>query len=445
MDLFLKDRKVFIAEEHRKRKSLRYWLFRFRSILKNLSYRISGNIISKILALISLPIITRALGPENYGNFSLVTVIINYTAVLITFGIVPFGIREVASGKNPFGVIRQLLSARIIFAAVSILVSALTTWLIYKDDGEFYLVILVSYIAVVAQAFNIDYYFYGSRNMLVPTIAQLSGQVIYVMGAILFIRKPEHLGLLVFFYSLYMLADALVGQISFLALHKRLPEIRLSVQNAIFTLKTTFRLGIASKLELLMTSFPIIIISVMLGSYQLGLFSAAFRFFSILLILYQAIMLTMAPYIVKLKDAGINKKIRYIQLLVAGVFFLGAFMGLFFFGMGEWTVNILFGKSFGESTPILKLICLLMIPFWPVNMALGSVLLYFGYEKKYLYANFFAGGFILLFTPLLITFFSLKGSVIAIGISNLASIIVNMIYINQLLNGRFIKIRIKTR
>ena len=58
-------------------------LRRLKRLFINFSFRSIANLLSKIIGLITLPIITRALGPEAYGNFNLVGIIAHYTSLPI--------------------------------------------------------------------------------------------------------------------------------------------------------------------------------------------------------------------------------------------------------------------------------------------------------------------------------------------------------------------------
>lgn len=425
-----------------KNRRIKTWdrdMFPVGKILKigaNFSTRIMGNIVSKILGIITLPIIARALGPEGFGGFNLVIVILGYSALLVDFGFTTYGVRESAKQKDSTTLVSQIISARLTLALGSILVSALLLVLIFSNNIGFVFTVCIGFIWVTAQASNIDFHFFGKKNMLIPTINQISGQIFYVLAVVFLIRYPSQLRLLVLFYSLYYLWASGLGILVYLKKNHSL-RIRISMRQAWSMLKKTFRLGISARLEMFLSSFPVIIISALLGTFALGIFSAAFKFYTIILLVFQTIMLALAPYLVKLRDLPPPSQRKYIRLLTAFMFGIGSVGSLILYIGGETLLALFFGKSFGAASPLFKLMCVTLIPFTPVTMVLGSVLIYFDLDRKYLLSTLIAGIATLVLTPILVTFASLKGAIWAISLSNMASLITSGCFVNQVLPGVF--------
>lgn len=411
-------------------------LRKFSKFTINFSTRIMGNVISKVLGLITLPIIARALGPGGYGQFNLIIVVLGYTAFMVDFGFRTYGIRESAKQQNSQTIVSQIVSARLMFALASILVSTVVVLFLFSRDLRFVMMVYIGYIWVIAQAVNIDYYYFGNKNMLIPTSSHISGQVLYVLAVIFFIKQPAHLTLLVLFYSLYYMWASFMGISLYLRKNQRI-DIVLSLKQALAVLKKTFRLGVCARVEMFQSSFPVIIISAFLGVYALGIFSAAFKFFTIILMIFQAIMLALAPYLVKLRHLTPGLQRKYIHLLAGAMLLIGSLGSFFFYMGGEMILDLLFGKAFGASAPLFKLICLILIPFTPITMLLGSILIYFDFDLKYLSSTMVSGFITLVFTPLLVHLISLKGAVWAMSLSNFASLAVSAYHVNKIIPNVF--------
>ena len=65
-------------------------------ILFNLSNRVIIVSIGKIFAFITVPFITRILGPEKYGTYNYIIAIASYGALLADWGFLAKGVRDVA-------------------------------------------------------------------------------------------------------------------------------------------------------------------------------------------------------------------------------------------------------------------------------------------------------------------------------------------------------------
>ena len=69
-------------------------------VIKNSIYIYILNFFSTIIPIITIPYITRVLGPEGYGKFSLAFNIITYFSVLVEYGFVLHGSRKIAVIKD---------------------------------------------------------------------------------------------------------------------------------------------------------------------------------------------------------------------------------------------------------------------------------------------------------------------------------------------------------
>ena len=409
---------------------------KFRKIGMNFSTRIMGNVVNKLIGLVTIPIIARALGPESYGQFSLIMVILSYTALIGDFGFSTYGIRESAKQQNSQGITSQIFSARLTLVLAATLVSTLVVFVIFMGKLNFILIVYIGYIWVIAQGINMDFYYFGIGNMLIPTSSQISGQALYALAVILFIKQSTHLALLILFYSLYYLWASSLEIFLYLKKNQTI-AVRFSLKQALGILKKTFRLGISGRLEVFQSTFPIIIISAFLGSYALGIFSATFKFFTFIALIFNTIIMALAPYLVKLRLSPPEMQRKYVHLLMMVMLAIGILTSLFSYVGGEFILDLLFGKSFGAAVSLFKLMCLITMPLTPITFILNALLVYFDFDKKYLHATLSTGFTILVGTPLLVHFFSLNGAIWAISLSIFVNLIVAVYHTNKIIPNVF--------
>jgi len=135
-------------------------LLPFKKFAFNLSTRSLANLFSKVLGLITLPIITRALGPEAYGNYNLVMVIVQYTSLPIgLLGLRSYGIREIAAGRKKTSYAMDILSLQFSMAIISICISLIVAYFIFKANVLLLLAIVLGYLIVFARAFDLEFFF----------------------------------------------------------------------------------------------------------------------------------------------------------------------------------------------------------------------------------------------------------------------------------------------
>lgn len=411
-------------------------------LISNFSIRITGNTISKVLSFVTVPIISRSLGPETYGNYNLIIVILSYTAILINWGFRPIGIRETASGQGT-KTVRDFLSTRLLLSFFSILISTLTTTIIYFTETTILISIFIGFIFVLAQTVNIDFFYFGKGNMLVPTASQIFGQLIYVAGVVIFINNPGDLWKLVGLYGTYNMVTSMA--MICIYLRKEKIPIRLSLKNTFLILGSTFRVGLASKVELLQSTFPILIVSAFLGSYLLGIFSASLRFFTFLLLIFQTANLVLAPYVVKISGSPGLKKILFSRVLTVSVLLFGVACSLFFYFTADLLVPLIFGNEFLQSIEVFRHFCLYLIPFTPLSMILNAMLIYSNNDNYYLISTGIAAVLIVICSLALTHLIGLHGTVLAMAISNFGNIISSMIFNEKICPGLFTGFINKTR
>jgi polysaccharide transporter, PST family len=393
-------------------------------LILNFSFRSSADILIRFLGLITFPIIIRALGPEGYGTFTLITVIMQFTLIPVSLlGLRSYGVREIAERKEKeTNIVSNIISAQLMTIIITIPISLGIVLYFFNSQIFFLKSIIIGYIIIIAYVFNIDFFFIAKKNLIVPTISNLIGQLIFIGGVILFVKDPENLSLLILLSGLAPLISALIQIIKYIEANNKI-FIRFSIKDVILLLRKTYKLGISTNLEVFYPSIPIILLPIILNNYYLGIYSAGYKIFSIMAIFYVTFFYALAPYFVQLKEFNSTRRVKYIFLLFTVVLFGGILIGLILFFFGDPFLSLLFGKSFGESVQVFKLISLTLIPFWPVFMLLGNIFIYFSVEKYYLLSMLVATITVAVSAPFLIFDYGVLGAVYSMSFSLFAGII----------------------
>ena len=410
---------------------------KLKKIFLNFSIRTVGSILSKTLGFITLPFIARAVGPEGFGTYSFIITLITYTAILVEWGYTPYGLRETAKHEDSSSVVNNIINTRFTFGIISMIIGAIAFSIVYWNKLPFLVDVFIGFGFIVSQIINVDYYYFGKKKMLIPTVSQLSGQIVFVIGVLFFIKTASDFRLLMVLYVAYQFIGSIIGLLLYLSNHSI--KLKFSIKASIETIKKTFRLGLSARIEQLTSTYPILIIPLFfVGTFELGLYTSAFKFFTIVLIVYQVVMLTIAPYLVNLQTKAIHIQRKTIFQLLSFLFFMGVLSSIFFFVTDKYIVALLFGESFKDAIPVVDLIIFILLPFWPITMVLGGILIYYNFDKYYLQATIVNAVFILMLTPLLVYTFGISGAIYSIGIGNFSVILISIYYLNKLIPNLFI-------
>lgn len=384
---------------------------KYKRVFKNFSWRFSTNLLSKLLGLITLPIISRAFGPDVFGRWNTLLTMLGYVSIPFTAGIVTYGVREVAKGNE--SEVGKILSSRLLICIVSYLVSLIILYFIIGVAYEFMLAMTIGIVYLVSIAINVEYYYIGTSNFKVPALSQFIGQLFYLIGVVLFIRNQGDFIALAIIYFLYYLLNS--GILLFKFPHKKNIHFKFSFKESFKLIMNTYRIGISGIIENFSISLPIIILSALIGNYETGIFSASFKLIAIFLLGFHIILTVVAPDFIKLKGKGRSEIFPKVKLAIFLFLFLGLSASVFSYFLGEQIINFVYGDKFNESIPLLKLFAILYLPMMPLSMLFNGLLIYFEHDKLYLRTTIISCIILFISAPLLIIKFSATGAVCAMS------------------------------
>lgn len=158
-------------------------------------FNLSGIQLSNTLLLIlSIPIITRAIGLEKFGIMMFASRFSQLAGTIINYGTNQSGIRDIASNlkdnKKLSAVLYNTLHIRIIIFLFYLIFLIGLQWFHLK----YFEYILLSTTIVLAEVLNPLFFFIGTERLRVFNIANLAGNVITITILILFIKGPKDAG-----------------------------------------------------------------------------------------------------------------------------------------------------------------------------------------------------------------------------------------------------------
>lgn len=189
------------------------------SLKKNLSYQMAYRILTVITPLITSPIVSRALGPDNLGVYSATQAFANYFMFAAMLGIEKYGQRTIAAAANKVeqqSLFWEIYSVQAVSSLLSIFAYLIV---ILSTGGTRTNVQLIQGLWVLSCLLNIGWFYFGLEEFKVTVTRSLVIKLITVISITLFIRKPEHLVL----YTLIMAGGTVVSElVLWLSLSKRI-------------------------------------------------------------------------------------------------------------------------------------------------------------------------------------------------------------------------------
>lgn len=321
-----------------------------------------SRVFAQFLHLVFIGIIARNLGVNAFGSYALYALILFIGNIFTTYGTDALLIREITRERK----ISASFSAS---AWVQILLSIL--WLIslflisifLNFDLTSQLSLLIINLCLFPQSFKSVFssVFRAFERMDIQFALGFLGISIQTLLAFIFIKD---LGDLLLLCVLLFLNQLFLTFISYIIYKKIIPEF-VSIEKPVIAeivkiLRAGWKLALYFPLSSFYQSLNLFVLSFLLGPAVTGIFSASTRIVEGIKIGHFSLSNGMMPTMAKSMTQEINATLRKSFLLLLGWSFF-ADIGLLIFA--KPLINILYGASYLDSTPALRIIGFVLVPY----------------------------------------------------------------------------------
>jgi len=322
----------------------------------------TGNLISALLGFIALTLISRSLGPEGFGNFSILTAIIVILAGITDFGIGSAFVNKYSSTKDPStkkSLVSLIIKAELLIGVLIIALGFLITpiisdWLSIKDPSAEFLV-RISFIGAAFTSTNAIVFMilqarkrfltYSLINIFLSSFKLLAVVVLLLVGILGLYNS-------IIVYSLAPIFGLVLGLTLVRPIFIKFKDSResaLAVEMFHFSkwvMLSFLATAISGRLELFIIQF-------FKGSHDVGIYSAAFQFALGFSLLFAAISTVFLPRLseIKGKENFIKSAKKVFQ---ASSVLAVASLPLFF--LSGTLMNFFFGDKYIESASIFNVL-----------------------------------------------------------------------------------------
>lgn len=331
------------------------------TIKNNLIYNMGYQLFACIIPLITAPYVSRVLGAEGIGTYSYTYTVANYFVLFAMLGVNNYGNREIAYVRNDRKRLNQTFSS--IFCLHSLLsISVIFTYIIYvgfiAEKYRFYAAIQGLY--VLSALFDINWFFFGmeefkiivSRNMIIKTAT--------IILLFIFIKSPADLWLYIFI----MAAGNLTGPtIVWLFVSNYVSFEKITWKELKRHLSPLFILFLPVIAISLYTMMDKLMLGMMAGTVQLGLYESAEKLIKIPVGVINAFGIVMLPRMSNLAASGLEKKsLEYMGISIKYIMFIAFAFAFGIAGVTEQFAPLFFGSEFSECAVLISGLCF-TIPF----------------------------------------------------------------------------------
>lgn len=279
-----------------------------RNIIRNFFYQSLFQITKIIIPIITIPIVSDALGPKGIGIYNYTFSIAQYFVLIAGLGVSIYGNREVALAWNDekIDVSRVFWEINIFKAITTVTVLLFYIILSFFLKDRYFL--LVQSFTILSVFFDVSWFFMGIEDFKKTSLSNLFIQIVTFILILLFI-KDENDALK---YTLIQATGLMLSQvIVWLFIPKYIHLTKISFKNSLDHLKGAFEYFIPQIAIMLYTNLNKTILGFTLGSTAVGYFANSLQLNNVFITIITTLDLVLLPHMTGLFAHRNIKKIVY--------------------------------------------------------------------------------------------------------------------------------------
>ena len=180
-----------------------------KSIASNYIYNLIYQIILAVIPLVTTPYLTRVLGAENLGIYSYTYSIATIFFLLSALGINTYGQREIAYVQDSPEKYSKVFWELVIVRCGATAISATALIALSLIVNEYTVCYQIFAIYIIANAFDITWFYQGIENFKAITVRNIIIKIIYLGLVFLFVKDRSDLHTYILLFSAMTLATNL--------------------------------------------------------------------------------------------------------------------------------------------------------------------------------------------------------------------------------------------
>lgn len=409
-----------------------------RSVRTNYLYNLIYQITAILLPLITMPYVSRVLGPQGVGTNSLTNANTQYFMLLGTLGITMYATKKIATVRENRRKLRQtfweIFSIQFIGCMISYIIFVLVLG-IRSSLGLYY---MLQGFFILSSAIDISWYFVGIEDFKNASIRSFLVKIISVFLIFIFVKDSNDLWQYILINSLTMFIGQFVMWI--------------------YVDKSTFSFKSLDKLKLRRHITPILVLFIpqvatqiytvldktMLGVFsptvEVGYYDQSQKIVRILLTILTSLGTVMMPRIASLISKNQHDIVKNtLKKSFTIISFLAIPIAFGIMGVSDRFIPMFFGYDYLSVIPLLKISSILVIIIGVGNVFGTQYMIAVGKNKEYTISVCVGAVVNFILNLILIPKFSALGAVIATVSAELSIALIQLWYSREIVDISWIK------
>lgn len=338
-----------------------------------------------LLPLLTVPYLTRVLGPGNFGIAGITAAFATYFNILIDYGFNLSATKEISINKDNQNKISRIFSSVTVIKFSLLLLSVL----IYFVSVEIFSVLKI-YAPYYFMTFGIvlgntlfpTYIYQGMEKMKYITIFNLSARLAFTILVFMLIKSRSDLMIYIGINSVTMI---FIGIVSFITAMKifKLTFVMPSFQEIHHQAKEGWLIFISSIGIVVYSASTTFILGLLTNNTIAGYFSSADKIRQALQGLLTPLFQAVYPYVGKLAVQSKKSALKFLKLELLGVSIIGLLIAILTIAKADLIVHVFLGDEYQNSVGILKILAFMPLLVGIANVLTIQTMLSFNLNKAY--------------------------------------------------------------
>ena len=406
-----------------------------RSVKTNYLYNLIYQITAILLPLITMPYVSRVLGPHGVGTNSLTNANTQYFMLIGTLGITMYATKKIATVRENRRKLRQTFWEIFAIQFIGCMISYVVFVIILGINSSLGVYYMLQGFFILSSAIDISWYFIGIEDFKNASIRSFFVKVISVVLIFIFVKDSGDLWQYILINSLTMF----VGQC----------VMWIYVDKSTFSFKTLGKLKLKRHiLPILALFIPQVATQIytVLDKTMLGVFSATVEVGyydqsqKILLTIITSLGMVMMPRIASLTSKNQHDLVKdTLKKSFTVISFLAVPIAFGIMGVSDRFIPMFFGYEYLSVIPLLKISSVLIIIIGLGNVFGTQYMIAVGKNKQYTISVCVGAAVNFVLNLILIPKYSALGAVIATVSAELSIALIQLWYSREILDISWIK------
>ena len=340
-------------------------MIKLTQVKKNTFWLAIFQLAKMVFPFLILPILTRRLSVETYGNLTFIKTVMNFLQIFLDFGFMLSATKEIAKIKNDTNKIQQIMAdtllARLLLGGIGFLLIIILSFF-FPILGHNFLFTITSYLTVFLSIFLFDFLFRGLEIIHVMAIRFIIMKTISFLLTIFFVRQDHQIILIPLFDILSSVIAIIL--VAFELQKRSFRLIRPKLKSSIYSLKISLIYFLSDVSATAFNAISTIIIGLVFSSTEVALFGVSIQIIGAIQALLGQLSSGIYPIMVRQKS---RKFIQQIFQKTIPLVFL--FTGLIIILL-PLALQVLAGDKYASAHPIIQILAITIF-FSFINTLLG--------------------------------------------------------------------------